>query len=75
MSRDDDHDYDYMRYLHSFEQAAANMRPITAMLGSYMNSLVENGFSRSEALELVSRFQDKILTSAFDNNFKGKKEE
>ena len=75
MPCNDDNDHDYMRYLHSFEQAAANMRPITAMLGSYMNSLVENGFNRPEALELVGRLQDKILASAFDNNFKGKKEE
>ena len=70
MSSEDEKN-EYFRYLHSFEQAAANMRPITSLLGSYMNSLVENGFSRTEALQLVLRLQEMILASAWD--IRGKK--
>jgi hypothetical protein len=55
----------YFRNLHNFEQASANLRPITSMLSSYMESLLQNGFTRPEALRLVIRLQDRIFEMAW----------
>lgn len=58
-------DTNYFRNLHNFEQASANLRPITSMLRSYMESLVQNGFTRPEALRLVIRLQDRVFEMAW----------
>jgi hypothetical protein len=57
---------DYLKRLAAFEQAAANLRPITSVLYSYMTGLTAAGFQRSEALVLVQNLQDMILKIALN---------
>lgn len=57
---------DYLKNLAKCEQAAAEMRPIAAMLSTYFNSLTECGFSRSESLQLVIALQGKVFETALN---------
>lgn len=59
--------HDYFKKLSAFEQAAAEIRPIANVLATYFTALIESGFTRTEALELVNMLQSKIFDAAFDN--------
>lgn len=67
---------DYFKMISAFEQAAATLRPVTSMYGSYMNALVESGFTRPEALEMTLALQQKVLEVGFNAafNIKNKQE-
>jgi hypothetical protein len=56
---------DYLKMISAFEQAAATFRPVVSMYGSYMNALVEAGFTRPEALKMTLALQEKVLDAGF----------
>lgn len=58
---------DYFKKISAFEQAAAEIRPIANVLATYFAALTDNGFNRTEALNLVSMLQAKIFEAAFNN--------
>lgn len=57
---------EYFKMLSAFEQAGATLRPIAAALSTYMNALVDSGFTRPEALELVKILQEKVISHGFE---------
>jgi hypothetical protein len=57
---------EYLKRLAAFEQATAGLRPIATVLNSYMNSLLDAGFQRNEALELTKSLQTKLLDIALN---------
>lgn len=67
---------DYLKMISAFEQAAATLRPVVSMYGSYMNALVEAGFTRPEALKMTMALQEKVLDVGFAAafNMKNKQE-
>lgn len=58
---------DYFKRLSAMEQAAAAMRPIAGIIGSYFNALVENGLSRDEALILTKEYQALFFGISIQN--------
>jgi len=67
-------DKNYIKLIQEFEQASSMMKPFANFIGSYFKNLIENGFSRQEALSLVESYQVMIFDRAFvhidqiDNN-------
>lgn len=59
-------DKNYFKLVQGFEQASAMMSPVANFIGVYFKNLVENGFSREEALHLVESFQVLMFHKAFD---------
>ena len=45
------------------EQALAGLENLAALLGGYFKKLIEEGFDREEALEIVIEHQSLIFTS------------
>jgi|688.fasta_scaffold06857_8 hypothetical protein len=60
-------DKDYFKMVQNFEQASAMMEPFANFIGVYFKNLIDNGFAREEALQLVQNFQILIFNKAFDS--------
>lgn len=54
--------------IQGFEQASAMMKPFANFIGVYFKNLIENGFTRQEALALVENYQIMIFNRAFEMN-------
>jgi len=61
-------DKNYIKMIQGFEQASAMMKPFANFIGVYFKNLIENGFTRQEALALVENYQIMIFNRAFEMN-------
>jgi len=61
-------DKNYIKMIQGFEQASAMMKPFANFIGVYFKNLIENGFTRQEALSLVENYQIMIFNRAFEMN-------
>ena len=61
-------DKNYAKMVTTFEQAGGMMGQFAYLIGQYFERLVEQGFTRNEALGLCRSYQTIILKSAFENN-------
>lgn len=52
------------------EQAEAGMRDMSKALFDYFQRLVDQGFTRDEAMQLTSNFQLSLMISGAISNFK-----
>ena len=59
-------DKNYIKIIQGFEQAGAMMGPFANFIAIYFKNLVENGFTRQEALTLVENYQIMVFNKAFD---------
>lgn len=50
-------------WLAQVDQMKAGLRDMADMLGGYRDSLMEHGFERGEALELVNSFQVTLIAT------------
>lgn len=61
-------DKNYIKLIQGFEQASAMMKPFANFIGIYFKNLLENGFTRQEALSLVESYQIMLFNKAYDLN-------
>jgi len=56
---------DEAKMISTFEQSAAYLGEFAGMLAAYQNQLVQQGFQRPEALELVKDLQSILFSQTF----------
>lgn len=59
-------DKNHIRIIQGFEQASAMLHPFANFIGVYFKNLLENGFTRQEALTLVESYQIMLFNKAYE---------
>ena len=58
-------DPDFLKRIHSFDQASTGFNTMATMLGTYFELLMNSGFTREEAFSLVLSYQKILLNHSF----------
>lgn len=61
-------DPDFLKRIHSYDQASSAFGTMAGLLGAYFASLIGAGFSRKEAFNLTKVYQKILLKHTFEQN-------
>lgn len=61
-------DLQRMQLTQQLDQQTAGLIELAATLAAYLKALMSNGFTRREAMELTTAYQQILFMSAFNGN-------
>lgn len=64
----DNQKFNHIKLIQQFEQASAVLEPFANFISVFFRSLIDNGFERSEALDLSEKLMFILWEQAFKHN-------